>query len=94
MQLHKLAEAPIARAQREVVVRVLDDRLLRVLLVLHGQIKMRLARPPLREGDRIGNIEVDRELLHVVAIREEQDAPASNRERERRKEGERQPAES
>ena len=53
----------------------------RVLLVLHGQIKMRLARPPLREGDRIGNVEVDRELLHVVAIREEQDAPASNRER-------------
>ena len=51
VQLHELAEAPVACAQREVVVGVLDDRFARVLLVLHCERKMGLPRPSLRQRD-------------------------------------------
>ena len=70
-QLHKLAKAPIARAEREVVVGVLDDALCRILLVLHRQAKVRLPRPSLRQRDRVCDIEVDGELRHIVPAGEE-----------------------
>ena len=55
--------------------RTLDDALRRVLVVLHGERKVRLARPALRESDRVGHIEVHAQLLHVVAVGKEKDAP-------------------
>ena len=74
-ELHKLSEAPVLRAHVEVVVGVLDHVLRRVLVVEHRQREVRLPRPPLRQRRRVGNVEVDRELLHVVPAGEEEDAP-------------------